>query len=303
MGGPNHTQSAIDVTGATKNLAITELRKRVREHWDAFSPAARSVCRLLTEISPERLLYLSASELGEETQTSNATVVRTLQALGYEGLADLKRQVARPFSTDIAPEVRARRRIESVGGDLGKVWQSVLAEAGDRLQLLGRLFAAEQYARAVALLLEARQIITYGHGASFVVAEHLAMKLRRMGRRSHAIVSSGFRLADDLLAVENGDVVVVFVPGRMPVDVQALLDRIRAVGASGILITDELVGELDDQVTVTLQAPNTPTGLTAEPFTSLVLADGLAQGVAAADVELTVEASHTLTTIRQQLNY
>ena len=43
-----------------------------------------------------------------------------------------------------------------------------------------------------------------------------------------------------------------------------------------------LVGKLDDQVTVTLAAPNTPTGLTAEPFTSLVLADGLVQGVAAA---------------------
>jgi DNA-binding MurR/RpiR family transcriptional regulator len=279
------------------------LRKRVREHWEGFSPAARAVCRLLTEITPERLLYLSASELGEETQTSNATVVRTLQALGYEGLADLKRQVAKPFSTDIAPEVRARRRLESVGRDLDSVWESVIDEATDRLQLLARLFAAEEYAQAVAVLLEARQILTYGHGASFVVAEHLAMKLRRMGRRSRAMVSSGFRLADDLLDVEAGDAVVIFVPGRLPIDVQALLDRIRAVGASGILITDELLGQLDDQVTVTLQAPNTPTGLTAEPLTSLVLADGLAQGVAAADVERTVEASHTLTTIRQQLGY
>jgi hypothetical protein len=52
-----------------------------------------------------------------------------------------------------------------------------------------------------------------------------------------------------------------------------------------------------------LHAPNTPTGLTGEPLTTPVLADALAQGVAASDVERTVETSHTLNTVRQQLGY
>jgi hypothetical protein len=60
---------------------------------------------------------------------------------------------------------------------------------------------------------------------------------------------------------------------------------------------------LDDVVSVTLHAPNTPTGLTGEPLTSMVLADALTQGVATSDMERTVEASHTLTTVRQQLGF
>ena len=56
-------------------------------------------------------------------------------------------------------------------------------------------------------------------------------------------------------------------------------------------------------MTVVLRAPHTPTGLTGEPITAMILADALAQGVAASDVEHTVEASHTLTMLRQQMGY
>lgn len=61
---------------------------------------------------------------------------------------------------------------------------------------------------------------------------------------------------------------MLFDAGRMLVDVTVLLDRARVVGAPRILITD-----------------------------------ALAQGVAASDVERTVEVSHTLTTLRQQLGF
>jgi DNA-binding MurR/RpiR family transcriptional regulator len=292
------------VTDATtKNPGITDLRSRIREHWDGFSPAARNVCRSLSEITPEHLLYMSAADLGTETRTSNATVIRTLQALGYSGLAELKGLVAGPFSTAIAPEVRARRRMEATGGDLQKVWDQVTTESVDRIELLRRTVSIESYQEAVHLMLEAREITTYGFGASFVVADHLALKLRRMGRRSRSMSASGFRLADELLCLERGDTLVLFAPGRLLTDVEVLLDRTRAVGAKSILITDELVGRLGDAVTVTLHAPNTPTGLTGEPLTTMVLADALAQGVATSDVERTVEASHTLTTVRQQLGF
>jgi DNA-binding MurR/RpiR family transcriptional regulator len=257
----------------------------------------------LSAITPEHLLYASASELGAQTRTSNATVIRTLQSLGYSGLAELKGLVAGPFSTAVAPEVRARRRMESTGGDLQEVWNRVTAESIDRIELLRRNFSLERYEAAVHMLLEAREIATFGFGASFVAADHMALKLRRSGRRSRSMNAAGFRLADELLGIERGDVVVLFTPGRLLNDVEAVLDRARSVGANSILVTDELVGRLDDVVSVTLHAPNTPTGLTGEPLTSMVLADALTQGVATSDMERTVEASHTLTTVRQQLGF
>ena len=290
--------------GEARNEAITDLRRRIRDHWDSFGAAGRAVCRSLAESSAEHLLFMSALDLGQESRTSNATVIRTLQSLGYSGLPELKRRVAAPFTNSPKPELRARQRTEASGGDLPNVWERVHAESVDRLELMRASFDLENYAYAVKLLLGANHIITYGFGASFIAAEHLSLKIGRLGRRGRCINSAGFRFADDLLAIERGDIVVVFAPARLVTDVEVLFDRTRAVGAQTILVTDELEeDQLGTEVAAVLRSPNTPTGLTAEPLTSLVVADALAQGMAASNVERTVESSHTLNALREQLGF
>jgi DNA-binding MurR/RpiR family transcriptional regulator len=299
----DHTSSGPVVTELTRNQGITDLRARIREHWEHLSPAAQEVCRLLGEMTPEQLLYRSAVELGTETRTSNATVVRTLQTLGYAGLAELKSAIARPFTDQTAPELRARSRVEATKGDLPNVWEMVTAEWLDRIKLMRDGFSADAYRQAVELMLGAREIVPFGFAASFIVAEHLTFKLRRLGRRARTIRSSGFGLPDDLLGIERGDVVIAFDPGRMLIDLDVLLDRVRTVGAQCVLVTAELADQLADEVAVVLIAPHSPTGLTGDAATAMVVADALIQGVAVSDVESTVEYSHTLTTLRQQMGF
>jgi len=294
---------ARSTTGETQAEVIADLRSRIRERWEGFSPAARAVCRSLAERSAEELLFLSAVELGAEAKTSNATVVRTVQALGYTGLAELKARIAAPFTRSNRPELRARKRVESSGGDLENLWQRVLAESMDRIELLQPTFSLDRYQQAVQLLLDANNTLTYGFGASFVAADHLTLILRRVGLRSSTLQAGGFRLADDLLGIGSGDVVVLFAPGRSVVEVETLVDQARTVGASTVLITDDPASKLAEQVTVTLQSPTTPTGLTGEPLTSIIVADVLAQGVAAANVEQSVEASERLTALRHRLGF
>jgi DNA-binding MurR/RpiR family transcriptional regulator len=299
----DHTHKASAVTGLTRNQGITDLRARIREHWDRLSPGAQEVCRSLGESTPEQLLYKSAVELGAETRTSNATVVRAIQSLGYAGLAELKTAIAQPFTEQTAPDIRARQRVEATKGDLPNIWEMVTAEWVDLIKLMRDGFSTDAYREAIELLLGAREIVPFGFGSSFVVAEHLTFMLRRLGRRSRAIRSSGFCLPDDLLGIERGDVVVVFAPGRVLIDIDVLLDRVRTVGASSVLVTAELADQLKDAVTVTLIAPHSPTGLTGDGATAMVVADALIQGVAASDKEGTVETSHTLNTLRQQMGF
>jgi DNA-binding MurR/RpiR family transcriptional regulator len=303
MAESDSTQVAYQGKEETRNQGITDLRARIREHWNELSPGGQDVCKSLREIAPEQLLYKSAVDIGRETRTSNATVVRTLQSLGYSGLAELKTAVARPFTDQTAPEVRARRRVESTGGDMTHIWDSVTAEWIDRIELMRASFSADDYQKAIKLILGAREVVSFGIGSSFVVAEHLSLKLRRTGRRARAVHSSGFRLPDDLLGIDRGDVVIVFAPGRVLADIDVLLDRVRIVGATSILVTAELSDQLGDAVTVVLNAPHSPTGLTGDAATAMVVADSLVQGVAALDIETTVETSHTLTVLREQMGY
>jgi DNA-binding MurR/RpiR family transcriptional regulator len=292
-----------DVTEIPRNSAIAELRSRIRDHWDEFTPAARAVCRSLSENPAEQLLYLSAQELGIQSKKSNATVIRTLQALGYAGLAELKDNVAASFQHGHREE-RLRNRMEMTGGDPKHVWDRVIGEAIERIEFLNEHMGMDSYQEAVRLMLEAREITTYGFGANYVAAEHLTLKLRRLGRRSRCIQTAGFRLADDLLAIERGDVVIVIAPGRLIIDAETVIERARAVGAGLILLSEQEVAErLANDVTVAIHVPNTVTGITAEVLTTIVTTDALAQAVAAADTERTLESAHTLETIRQQLGF
>src|SRR5262249_50591558 len=137
----------------------------------------------------------------------------------------------------------------------------------------------------------------------FVVADHVTLKLRRAGRRARTIQSSGFRLPDDLLGIDRGGVVIVFSPGRLLTGIDVLVDRPRTRGGARSLGTAALFDPLGGSGRVALNAPHSPTGLTGDAATAMVVADALIQGVAALDVETTVESSHTLTTLRQQLGF
>jgi len=295
---------ADEVTGVTKNPAIADLRRRIREHWDEFTPASRAVCRSLSEISPERLLYLSAAELGQASKTSNATVVRTLQSLGYAGLAELKDLVAAPFQHPSRREERLRNRMEATGGDPKQVWERVVTEAIERIEDLNEHLSMDAFEEAVRLTLDAREVVTYGFGANYLAAEALTLKLRRFGLRSRSIQTAGFRLADDLIGVGPDDVVIVIAPGRLAVDAEIVIDRARAVGAGIILFSEEAIAERPaDDVTVAVHVPNAVSGITTEVLATIVVTDALAQAVATADTERTLESAHTLESLRQQLGF
>src|SRR5690606_19974572 len=128
----------------------------------------------------EELVYMTAAELGRRTRTSNATVVRTLQALGYEGLADVKAAIAGPSTSEVVSAVKARIRVDSTGGDLVNVWDLVTAEAIERIEELRRSHSPELFFQAVQLLADAPAVLTYGFGAGALTAEHLARQLRRI---------------------------------------------------------------------------------------------------------------------------
>lgn len=251
----------------------------------------------------ERILYASAAELGAESGTSNASVVRTLQKLGYTGLSELKQQVAVPYNSPEAPEERLENRLRHLGESFEAINGSVWNEVDELIDLARTSITKTQFSESVTLLMQAETVFTYGLGTSGIAAEYLMMRLNRTGRRARRLEKDGFGMADELLQLSPRDAVVILSPGRVTREIRAVLTRSRAVGAPVVFITSRLEAELGEDVAVTLLAPHTPTGLTNETLTSLLVCDVLLHGVAAVDNTLALETSHQLTTLRASLGY
>jgi DNA-binding MurR/RpiR family transcriptional regulator len=283
------------------DTGVTRLRTAIRDQWEELSASERAVAQYLVSAPVEQLLFASAQELGAASSTSNATVVRALQRLGYAGLPALKRELANDFTSAVAPEVRLKQRIAHVGRDLDSIWGDVFDEARERIDHCRRLTEPEALRRSVAVLAEAHEVFCYAIAASEPGARHLALALGRIGRRARFVSETGFALADQLLALGQGDAVVIFQPGRRLVELTVMMERARAVGAKVILVTDELGEAYADRVEAVLTAPHTPTGITAESLTGLLVADALILALATLDETRAVESSHQLTALREQL--
>ncbi|WP_055565386.1 MurR/RpiR family transcriptional regulator [Streptomyces atriruber] len=280
---------------------VRRLRSAVRDQWEALSASERAVAQYLASAPPQSLVFASAQELGTASGTSNATVVRALQRLGYAGLPALKRELASDFTSAVAPEVRLKQRIDHVGRDLGDIWDEVFDEAQERIEHARRLTPDDALRTAVEALAEAAEIHCYGVAASELAARHLALALGRIGRRARHVGATGFALADHLLGIRQGDAVVIFQPGRALAEISVLVDRARAVGARVVLVTDELAELYGGRVDAVLTAPHTPTGITTEALTALVVADAVLLALTTVDEARAVDTSHQLTALRDQL--
>lgn len=275
------------------------LADRIGQRIGGLSAAERRVAEYLWK-HPGMIVLSTAGELGALTETSDATVIRTVKSLGYSGLPELKRAVGRDVVSD-TPATRLRNRVEQAGSDTASLLDELLAESVDRLTETRRLLAEPAFAAAVELLAGAREVLGYGLGVSELPMRYLATRLQRLGRRARSTSATGFRLADELLPIEPGDVVVLNAPERLLPEMTTLVRHARTAGARVLLLTDSLGATLDSQVDVTLTAVRSPSGLTQEGLTTTLVLDCLLLAVAKRDPAAVSANNELLAALRDRL--
>ena len=155
--------------------------------------------------NPAAALASSAMDLAVSTGTSDATVVRTVQALGYAGLADLKRALVALLKGDVTTSADdMRRTLDDLGDDAILAVDTVLAAHEEALTTLRSAEFKEQLGRALPVLHGAKRIVVFGIGPSAALAGYVAVLLARGGRRSMCLDATGIMLADQMLELRVG---------------------------------------------------------------------------------------------------
>ncbi len=250
---------------------------RVSERSDELAPAERRVAALLLDVGPEATL-LSAAALAEQLGTSDATVVRTAKALGYSGLAELRRALA--VSGDNPPlGERLRRTLDQTPGD--ELLASSIRNHLAALDLLTRNVEPETFQAAVSILASADRVIWRGVGPSAHLAAYGQLITQRIGTPSSALVHTGTSFADELLTLAPNDAVVLFAYGRLQSHVRVLLEHAEELAVPVVLITDILGRKLAPDISATLQCGRGAPGLFASHGTTLVVIETLVLAIAA----------------------
>lgn len=284
-------------TQAAPNAVSALVEARVGAAARPLSPAAMKVIRDI-ERNPGLALTGSAADLARRNGLSDATVIRAVQALGFEGLAEMRQALAAALQ-GTSPAERMRRTLSDVGEDAGRVIDVALDAHQEAITALRSAAVRERLLAAVGLLSGAERIAVFGIGPSSLLARYAAMLLGRVGRQARCLDATGIALADQLVGLQVGDALLILAYGRSYREVTATIDRARRMRLAMVLVTDSLDPKLARHADVVVPSQRGRAERVALHGATLVVLEALVLGVAATDRPRALEALEQLNMLRE----
>ncbi|MBB3287835.1 MULTISPECIES: MurR/RpiR family transcriptional regulator [Rhizobium] len=274
---------------------------RVLDVIETLAPSEQRIARFFVDQKQAALLN-SAAQIAQLAGTSDATVVRTARALGFESLSTLRAALLEELTGAPSPGTRMQRTLAETGSQASDVLHHVISIHEQALEVLRREEFAASFERCVDSLAKAARRHVFGIGPSGAIADYTSLQFNRIGLPSSALSASGIALADRLLGISKGDVVLVMAYAPLYREVEVLLEYAGKHGAPIILISDDLGLQIADKVTEVLPVPRGNAGHLAMHAGTLVLIESLIVALAAKGKDAAIDRLDQLSQLRGALD-
>lgn len=205
----------------------------------SLSPAEQRVAHILLSRKSDAVLS-SAARIAEMAGTSDATVVRTARALGFESLTDLREALMQEVEGEASPARRMARTLVAARQEGGSLLDHTLLAHQEALKSLHAEGFEASFEAAVDLLAGAKRLFLFGIGPSSALAQYGCVQFGRLGVDCHALDRTGIGLADQAAHLCDGDVVLMLAYAPIYREAQTVLELARARAAKVILVTDSV---------------------------------------------------------------
>jgi len=278
----------------------TDLARRIELNGQSLGAAGRRVVATLLDVH-DRLGFFTAAELAELAATTDATVVRTAQHLGYQGLVELKRQAAR----DTAPVALSARHAaaRAASGDHVSAIATHLDQIHGAINRLRTPLVITALDEASCRLARANRIVVAAAGLSSTMADYAQILWQRHGLDVRTATGPDGPGADALATIRTGDAVVRIASGAARPWTTVIDDIVSTTGATSIVITDAHIPAGVDETTIVLPAGRGhPRGI-ASHTTTLATIEALAVGIDAARPDQSRHHIDTISALRRRLSH
>ncbi|WP_321150183.1 MurR/RpiR family transcriptional regulator [Aeromonas jandaei] len=211
---------------------------------------------------PQRVLYLTITELARESGTSEASVTRLCRGVGCRGYTEFKMALALENQQEQVSQPQASAT---------SAFSTLIEESVAALRDTGALVSQQALLQSAELLEKARQIQIYGVAASAIIGEYLAYRLLRMGISAQQF-SDMHRAAMNATSLKPGDVVIAVSSSGSTKDLLHAVQLGKEHGASIIVLSNTSRSPLATQADQLLVAAKPEGPLTAGSFHSKISA-------------------------------
>jgi len=230
----------------------------IRTNYDTMSKSQQKVAEFLLTHGVG-VVYLSAARIAEMTGVNASTVVRTAQALGYEGFAELQGALQDQLLRQTSPVDRFQISSKQLTEALAEGGESVLhnmvrTEIKNLEGLLQQLPTAD-FEQAVGMIEGARRVYIIGLRNSLPLALNFAVLLRYVRRDVRVLEPGRQTLADQLEELDASDLLFSIAYGRYVRDTLRCMDYAQSVNARVIALTDSTLSPAAKRANLALIVP------------------------------------------------
>ncbi len=242
-------------------------------------------------------------DLATKIEASDATVIRGIQSLGFDGLPHLKTAIAEKLDQGV------RTPVEKVGVTLSHLSQDkdrapfhLVAESyASMLATLSRLPLAQEIEAAVRLLNNAKRIGLYGGGPPNALARQTATHLTRIGRYGFVLEDSGHAFSDQVMGLQPDDAVIIIAYGTALKEALLIKTEIQRIGGKLVVITDNPNGRVARGADAVVEVPRTEVGNMMLYGTILMALETIVLSLTREDPDRSLSAAGRLRDLRSQL--
>jgi DNA-binding MurR/RpiR family transcriptional regulator len=231
--------------------------ERVRANSGKLTDSDRKLLATLLENRAEAA-YLSGPRIAERAQVHEASATRLAQKLGYKGYPNLRAQLQREVLEGQDAANRMRRSVAKV--EHGDFLADLVGAEIAALENLTRTITQQEIDAAADLIFAARRVFIFGQGHAQSVAAFLQRRLDRFGMTTIALTGRGRDIAERIVGMERGDLVLALAFRKQPKSYPPLLHHARGVGADSILISDLAGPMMEPRADHLLAAPRGRSG-------------------------------------------
>ncbi|MGV6875610.1 MurR/RpiR family transcriptional regulator [Pseudochelatococcus sp. B33] len=271
---------------------------RLARRRENLSPTFKRVAAF---IDANRLMVLTSSavDLAREIGTSDATVIRAVQALGFDGLHDLRNEISASYGRRNAPLDNLRRTLAETSESVETALDTVLDVFAAGLDALSKPTFRVNVLAALDILHTAERIVLFGIGPTAHIAAYFAARLRRKGKKQAVLDRTGAGLADQLLDLESRDALLMLAYGEPYLEAEVALAEARRRRIPVVLVSDADEMPFARRADVVLAVPRGQSERIALHGVTVLCLEMLLLGLATSDSERAVYTLGELERLRK----
>ena len=201
----------------------------LQDRYEELTKSEQKLAKYLLS-NPQSILNLTIDTITKAAGSSNAAMVRLCQKLGYKGFSEFKFSMQRSLIAHSAAQTDPEGQVSP--------HQEILNAYTGYINQIPQFVSREELQRMAKAICGANRLVFYGINRTFLSAQQLSHRLRRIGIFNEA-TEDWIVMGDNAAILEEGDCCVLFtMKGRGGVEqYSSTAQNLKKRGCHVILVT------------------------------------------------------------------